>query len=228
MKILFKNKIIALLLAITAALSLFAACKMNRSYDEEEVASVSRELIKRSEVLNVIYYGEGIKYIEDASYANGAYYKADPIYLAAIGIETLDDLKKETREVFSEGLSNIMINTALAPFVDDSGVQRFSRYYQKFSALDDTPECIMVYKDAPVLLTSTLTYDYKTLKVLESAGDIVYVSIDAEVENKDGKRQKRQIKIGLIEEKSGWKLDTSTYVNYADLDYYYDMQNKEN
>ena len=160
-----KNKLFLLTLVVIFSLFLCISCSTDREYNEEDVLSSAENLIKKSEVVNEIYYGHGIEYYKDESTANGAYYQADFLSLRRFGVENINDIKKMTTECFTENLSNSMINNTLSSIQDEDGIQTFSRYYQKYSALDNTEECIMVYKDAIVYLTDKVTYDYSTLRV---------------------------------------------------------------
>ncbi|MBO7302742.1 MAG: hypothetical protein J6U68_00980 [Clostridia bacterium] len=215
------------LVVIISVFSLYS-CEDNREYDETEVKAAALELIKKSVSLNEIYYGEGISYVDDENLAVGPYYPADNNSLARFGIETVDDLVNKTKEVFSTEMSTMIYDTKLKPVYDSDGVIRgYSRYYQKYTEdKDPKPECILVYSEASSLLDDEVTYDYDTLRVKESKGEIVYVEIDVFVKTDDGKSQNKTLNIGLIEEADGWRLTSPTYTSYVDLDYYNQLQNK--
>jgi hypothetical protein len=83
---------------------------------------------------------------------------------------------------------------------------------------------MLVFRDAEVYLDGETEYDYSSLKALRSKGEVVYVSISATVYNSEGESQTRELEIGLVEEGGAWKLDTPTYIKYADLDYYDKIQ----
>lgn len=226
-----KRKIIGIILTLVViftSISLFS-CERNREYDEAEVVLAAENLIKKSITLNEIFYGKGIPYIDNAATALGKYYMADDIYLSLMGIETLSDLDKKNREVFSASLSDQIYNTKMKTVYDTDGtIKGYTRYYQKYSILDpDEPECIMVYKEAQVLLKDKVTYNYETLKATGSKGQTVFVEIEVVVETDDGKSQTKTLEVGLVEEKDGWKLSTPTYTTYADLDYYNNLKNKK-
>ena len=225
-----KDKILGILLTVVVILSMFTlySCEDNREYDEIQVKAAAEELIKKSVALNEIYYGKGISYVKDDSLAVGPYYPADNNSLMGYNIETVDDLLKKTKEVFSTEMSTLIYDTKLTPLFDSDGVMRgYSRYYQKYTESDKSkPECILVYKDAIVLLNDKITYKYDTLKVKESRGETVYVTIEVFVEKDDGKSQTKTLEIGLIEEEMGWRLSSPTYTSYVDLDYYNQLQNK--
>ena len=109
---------------------------------------LKRDLIKKSEALNDIYYGSGIACdINDTNNANGYYFPADILSLEKFGVTNIEDIKTLTRACFTTVQSNYMINTVLSPVKDDEGnIIQFSRYYQEYDSLDVNEEkCIMVY-----------------------------------------------------------------------------------
>ena len=184
-------KIKAFLLTIVVVFSVFctASCKgsgndsnkKDREYNEEEVVSAAKDLIKKSEVLNEIYYGHGIECdMGDISNVNGYYFPADILSLRKFGVETLSDIKELTRECFTEAQSSQMINTVLSSVKDSNGdIIFFARYYQEYDTMDMSLEkCIMVYSKYDVLLKDEVEYLYDTVRVCDVDGDIIYVEID--------------------------------------------------
>ena len=199
----------------------------NREYNEEEVITAAEKLIKKSEKVNEIYYGHGISYYADESTANGIYYQADFLSLERLGVDTVDDIKALTYDCFTKSISEDMISTTLGSVSDEDGIQTMSRYYQKYNALDNKPECIMVNKNAIVYLTDNVVYDYSSIRVSRVEGDTVFVKIDVTVTTEEDKTQTQELEIGLFEESDGWRLNSSTYTKYVDKDYYNDLQNKK-
>ncbi len=221
------KKIISILL-LAALLCSFISCgDKNRKYDENEVKLAAEELIRSSAELNRIFWGEGIGYIDDASFSVGYYYPADMFSLYNYGIETVEDLKKKTKKVFSEAYSQNIFSTVLSSLTDGDGIYAFARYYQKYSdAENKEPECIMVYSKAIVLLNDEVSYNFDTLEVVGSKKETVYVTLKVDVK-RDEKIQTRELKVGLIEEENGWRIDTPTYISYVENDDYEDLQDKK-
>lgn len=209
------KRIIALILALVSVFSLFS-CEKDREYDEAVVSAAAKTLIEKSKNLNRIYWGSGIEYIEDLNYKNGYYYRASTYDTHTLGFDTISELKEITRKVFSNDYSNNIFSTTLTSISDETGIQTYARYVQKYEDVEQTiPEYILVNSNARVLLDSKVEYLYDTLKVIGSKGQTVYVTLNAEV-SKNSKTQIREIKIGLIEESEGWRIDSPTYVNYFD------------
>lgn len=219
-------KIKALLLTLVVIFSTFTmnSCKKeekDREYNESEVLAAAVDLIKKSEVLNEIYYGHGIEYdIGDTSNANGYYYPADLISLDKFGVTNVDDIKRLTRECFTVGQSDYMINTTLSPIRDSNGdIVYFARYYQEYETLNQNVEkCIMVYSKYEVLLKDKIEYLYDTVRIFDVDGETIYVNIDVKVTNSEGNVQEKTLKIGLIEEKNGFRIDTPTYARNSQFE----------
>ena len=208
-----------ILLTLVVIITLFSlsGCKKDREYDEAEVLIAAKTLIEKSEKINELFYGKGIAIIDDKSYANGNYYMADPLSVEQYGISTVDDMKELVRECFTSSYSNLVINTTLSSVSDDSGIQGLARYYQKLSALDDSPECIMVLNDSErVMLKDTVKYKYDTVRVIGSEGDHVKVTIDVTVINPDDKTQDKTLEIKLLEENGERRIDSPTYTRYTE------------
>ena len=219
------KRIVCLILLLVTTFSLLTSCTKNRKYDEEEVKAAARELIKKSENLNEIFWGEGLDYTDDKNNANGYYYEASFSSLQKYGFSTIKELEDMTRATFSNEYSNIILSTTVSSIVDEDGLQILARYYQKYEDLEGTvPQCIMVYSIANVLLRDKVEYDYESIEVTGSKKETVYVNINCTVTTNDGKKQDKVLNIGLIEEANGWRLDTPTYATYNRE--YYD-KNKE-
>ncbi len=222
-----KTRITSFLLTVVIILLSFSmfSCAKNREYDAAEVEKEAESLIKASILLNYIYYGEGIPATTDSTNASGYYYPADTSFAASYGIQTINDLKKKTKEVFSSSMYNVIMETKLGESASESGeFLGFARYYQKYNTLTDEPECIMVYKNADVILKDTLEYDYDSIRAVESKLETVFVEIDVVVTTSAGKKQEKTLTIGLIEESGGWRLATTTFTTYFDSDYYDELK----
>ena len=221
------KKIISLLTLFALLCSLISCGEKNREYDESEVKQAAEILISKSAALNQIFWGEGIGYISDSSYSVGYYYPADIFSLYNYGIETVDDLKEKTREVFSFAYSQNIFSTVLSSLNDGDGIYAYARYYQKYSdAEEKVPETIMVYSKALVLLKDEVRYNFDTMEVIGSKKEMVYVTLTVDVV-RDENTQTRALKVGLIEEEDGWRIDTPTYMSYVENSDYEDLQDKK-
>ena len=186
----------------------------DREYNESEVHSSAVELIRKSELLNEIYWGYGIPYENDTNLSNGAYFPADDIYLKKIGIMTLEDLKEKTREVFSTDMCEWVFESTLSSVGTGTGVF-LARYAQKWGGVNlDEPEYILVNKNHRVMLTDKVEYDYDSCKVIGSNGNFVTVSIECKVTTEDGLTSDNTILVDLVEESNGWRIATPTYTVY--------------
>ena len=210
-KIIFKITLILSVLIMTAGA--LVSCG-DRKYDENEVKAAAKQLIADSVVLNEIYWGEGIAYDDDKNFSDGVYYQA--IYTSHYqhGFTTIADLKRITKKTFSKEFSETVFSTVLSSITDGNEIF-LTRYYQKYNTLDGkTPECIMVHSEWEPVFTSEVEYDFESIKVLGSEKETVFITIDCTVTKDALLPQKRTVKISLIEEEDGWKIDSPTFVNY--------------
>lgn len=203
-------RLLCLILLISFALG---AVSCNRSYDEEEVLSEAKTLMKRAEKLNFIYFGSGIRYYEDED-AKGYYRKASESHLSELGFSTVDELKQMTEQTFTDAYSEVIYTTMLSALKDDTSVVTPARYYQARDEKTGEPTHIMVYSAFTPLLRDSIEYDYSSMWVSGVKKERVYVTVTATVTNKDGQSQSTDIVITLVEEEDGWRIDNPTYANY--------------
>ncbi len=209
------------IIVVICLLFSFTSCARDREYNEEEVLKAARELIKKSEKLNELYYGDGIAHTGDESTAEGYYIRADANSLAYFGVSTKDDIIRITRETFTQDYSNRLIMTKLESVKDtDDVIRSYARYYQKYSVLDETePECLMVYKNAKVYLVDKVEYKYDTLRVSDVEGESIFVTLDVEITDPDKRTQSSTLTVELIEEANGFRINSPTYKRYDDGTY---------
>ena len=195
----------------------------NRKYDEVEVKAAAIELIKASVKINDIYYGEGIRFLEYSENNVSLYCEADPTHLAELGFSTINELKKMTKEVFSEAHAEGMFSGTFS----GKGTSQMSRYYQQNddNRVDPKPLYIMVHREYDPLMKGEMTYNFDTLTITGSKREYVNATIDVTV-TLDGKTQTHTLNIRLVEEEGGWRLASTTFTNYNEYqDIYNDLQN---
>lgn len=186
----------------------------NREYDKAEVEAAAELLLNDSKLLNYIYWGKGIPYVDNKNLASGNYYPADENYLASIGISTIEDLKILTEKTYSDGVCKWIYSTVLSSVYSDTTVAGLSRYEQVWGGKNnDEPEYIRVYTEADYWLVDEIEY-HPSVEALRSEGEVVYVLVLATVTSPEGKVMNTNLEIGLVEEDDGWRLDTPTYARY--------------
>ena len=220
-------RIVSLALAILLLFSVLVLSSCNRRYNEEEVLAAGKELLKSSEMLNIVYFGSGIKYF-DSDEEIGYYRKSNTQHLETLGFSTIDELKKLTEETFSVKYTETVYSTILSSLTTETTLVSPARYYQAYDEKTGEASCIMVYTKFAPLLKGTVSYDYDSLRVDGSKKENVYLSVDATVTNEEGKSQATTITFSLVEEESGWRINSTTYANYnASKDRYDELKDKE-
>lgn len=207
------KRIISIALVLISLLTLISCG--DREYDENEVKAAAKHLISESALLNEIYWGDGLPYSEDKNTADGVYYEAMYYYHHNLGFDNIAELKAKTAKVFSNGYCANIYSTLLDGIQDGDKAILLSRYYQKYSATDGkTPQAIMVNSTWEQLLVGEVEYDLESIKVIGSEEKFVYVTLNATVKLTGYEPQTREIRVSLIEEEDGWRLDSPTYLNY--------------
>ena len=223
-----RRKLISLLLVIVALLSLFSLSSCNRRYDEEEVVAAAKVLLKDAELLNKVYYGSGIKYLDVENNFSKYYRRADSTHLNELGFSTIDELKALTEKTFSIGYANNIYSSILYGLQEEDGtVITPARYYQHTQ--EETGESyIMVYTEFKQMFVDSIVYDYDSIKAEKSKKENVYLSVNATVTNSKGQSQQVTLTITLIEEVNGWRICNPTYANYNALkDRYSELEDKK-
>ena len=220
------KKIILIAVAVLVVFSIIIAICLaprDRKYDEAEVRAAATALIKASEKLNDIYYGDGIKFLEYSENNKSLYCEADPTHLAELGFSTINELKKMTKEVFSEAHAEGMFSGTFS----GTGTSQMSRYYQEYddNRVDPKPLYIMVHREYDALMKGDMTYNFDTLTITGSKREYVNATIDVTV-TLDGKTQTHTLNIRLIEEEAGWRLASTTFANYNEYQDIYDELQK--
>ncbi len=222
------KRILSVILMFSVMISvILSVSSCNRRYDEEEVESEARDLLRKAELLNEIYYGNGIRYI-DTDGSTGYYKQADTSHLEELGFTTLDGLMALTEQVYSEDYASVIYSTVLSSITDDSGLVRPTRYYQAYDEDTGAASHIMVYSAFEVMMKDSVVYDYNSLHATHSKKEKVYVSVMATVTNSDGESQEVEIIITMFEEEYGWRIDGPTYANYNPYqDLYNDLKDND-
>ena len=210
------KKLFTVLMIMALSVATLVSCgESNREYDEAEVKAAAKTLIEASSLLNEVYWGDGIPYNDNKNTSDGVYYEAEYIYHHRLGFDNIAELMELTEKTFSKDYSQSIYSTLLNSIQDGDKAIILSRYYQKYSAADGkTPESIMVNSTWVKIFLDDVTYDYDSIKVIGSEGEKVYVTINATVSRAELDPQVREIRIALVEEDAGWRIDSPTFLNY--------------
>lgn len=199
----------------------------NREFVASEVEAAAKILIERSIDFNEILYGKGIEYEDDHS--NSIYKPAADAALQKYGIRSVEDLKFKLSEVFSSGyIDQINKSDIFNPVVDDGGVRRYTRYFDKTDEDGNTK----LFVNAVYDYVLKNTYEYITdPKAVRSSGDVVIVkaTVRATIKDEEGNVKKARDfdhEIKLVEESSGWRIHSSTYIVYNEYTDIYEEMTK--
>ena len=209
MKRQFIKKIFSSAMIFILLLGMLTSC--NRRYNEEEVLSAAKELLKAAEKLNYVYYGEGIRYL-DGEETLGIYKEADAQHLSELGFSSVAELKILTEKTFSKEYSNIMYSSILDTLRNGENIVGYKRYYDVKSKTGE--QIVMVNTVHKPLLNSTIVYNYDSIKVERVKREKIFLNVNATVSDKNGSSRSVDITITLVEEEAGWRIDNPVYANY--------------
>ncbi len=215
------GKILFVLVLFSALLTSFASCG-DRKYDEGEVIAAADRLIRKSAVIEDILYGKGFDLSLSGDSGVG-YKRVDPNsvkYYADLMGESFTDLaglRAVISNVYTAGYASDIFSLVLSGSINTD-----TRYYQNGSDIMASQTYKQKKKDE-------IAYHYETLRVDGVDGEKITVAIDITITTKEGKSQRRTIKVDMLEEASGWRLDTSTFAVYNEnYESYKDLENQLN
>lgn len=210
------NVTLHILLIFVILISSIGLYSCDKKYDEAEVKEALSELLTKIGVLNTVYYGNGIDYYSSGE-SDGVYHEANFLHLNTLGFSTIAELKTLTRQVFTEEFSQQIFATKLENMGEGDILIQQARYYQKVD-FDGSNICIMVDSTAVSIFDDRMTFDLDSIRVEGSKRDQVICYVDVEVSNQDGDHQTKTLKVILLEESDGWRIDNPVFANYSDND----------
>lgn len=217
-----------LILAMLVPVLNLTSC--DRKYDEAEVKAAATALLKESEMLNGVLFGQGIATVTGPN-TNGAYHEADYLHLVSLGFTTIEELRARVNKTFTAEYAELIFSTILSPINVDGVAVANTRYYQKYAdeMTKTDPVCIMVFRDYEYVFRDTVVYDYDSIRVTDVKKQTLYISVDLTVtDREDEQSQRRTLTFELIEEADGWRINSPTYMNYnAYADKYDDLKDQD-
>ena len=215
------KKIIAVILSLITLLSLIS-CEVDREYDEDEVITAARELVERSYSVNELLWGEGLEFGEDGV---GVYKAATSDSLKKYGIGSVEDMKNKVREVYSSSYSEKIFTSDIFTSVKiDNVIKGYARYSQKYGENDEPTE-ILVRTDYDFSLKGSYVYK-DVFEVVDVEGEIIVISATVTATSHTGNTKDISCELRLIEEESGWRLVSPSYVVYNEYTDIYEDLNK--
>ena len=206
--------ITSVILIISLIVGAMIASFGDRYYSEEEVIAAANELLPTAGKLYSIYYGNGISYIS-SGYSDGDYREADPVHLATLGIESVQDIRDLSYATFSSAYCENIFSNYLESYEENGIVYNWARYSQVYDITDiEKPAYILVYSKHNGIFEDRMTYDFSSIKAVRSKGQYVYMTVDVIVESIDGESQTATISFTLFEEPTGWRIASPAFANY--------------
>ena len=192
-------------------LSVFTLSACGKSgLSADEIRETYKELVEASYVLNEIYYGEGLPYIEDEDAVAALHGLAEgtdvsvhymPVSKEA-PFQTESEIREATAAIFSPAVCETMYEIAFTGVsTEDESMIAFARYIEQDAFLTVRIDL------AETALRVGRTYDFSAMTVVADEPDRITASFPSFL---DGKKSVN-VKITMIKTADGWRLDSPTY-----------------
>ena len=188
---LIKSVFSLMLIAIMAISLVGCGCS---KISEDEAFTIVKDLVERSYELNVIYFGEGLKY-RDSGNPNDEY---GPV-LETEKYILKSSLEKATREVFAEGDATSVIKMAFTG--GQSAINQNSVMPRYVTRNDD--DLLYVNKNYEPVVAEISEYNYQTLEITKISRRF----IEAKIKTTKG----IEVNVSVINENGAWRLNSRTY-----------------
>ena len=214
------KRILWIILCLILILSCAVSCKKEpeeqepREYSENEVLMAAKGLLLDCGEVNRILWGVGIPVSEsEDAQKKGNYTEVDPDWAQMMGIFSVDDLRAFCKEVYAEDICQMVEKTVFSPVKDsEDNVISLVRYYDQSN---DGKKYLMVNTKSTVYFERDAEYLTDTLKIKEVKGEKIYLTVDVLVYNEQNQTQTRTLTFSVLEQGSGWRLSTPTYMTYV-------------
>jgi hypothetical protein len=214
------KRILWIVFCLTLLLSCAVSCKKEpepetpREYVESEVQTAAEGLLLNCGEVNHILWGVGIPVSErEDAQKKGNYTEVDPDWAQMMDIYKVDDLRAFCREVYATEICEMVERTVFSAVKDsEDNVISLVRYYD---STEDGKSYLMVNTKSTVYFERDAEYLIDTLKIKEVKAEKIYLTVDVLVYSEQNQPQTRTLTFSILEEESGWRLSTPTYMTYV-------------
>ncbi len=191
--------------------------------DQEAFIPAAKQLLRRAETVNTIWFTEQGIPEKEGGYEYGKYKEIDKYALQKMGFQSLDEVKAETAEIFDSETYAYIEALIFSP--DEYEVGAVKRYIVHKTIPENkdeaSKETIMRYTGAREYLSDIVVFHIDTLAVVSvenrNGKKRITVSVDITVENKDGQTREMKSEPFLFTEENGvFKLAALICVPYGD------------
>jgi FtsH-binding integral membrane protein len=132
--------------------------------------------------------------------------------LALYGVSSVEDIKARLSEVYSEATAAWVVGTVLTSVKEQSQVLTYARYYddKKMEGVNFVP-VLMVRENHDQMAFGKASYTDYVLK--SSSRKEAVFTVDITVTDGKETRVFSDVRITMVKEKNGWRLDTTTYAS---------------
>lgn len=200
---------IALAAVLLLSVCLLSACG-GSGLSEDEIRDTYRDLVEASYVLNDVYYGDGLPFVEDEKavatllgLAQGTDLSVNYMPVAKESpLQTEDEIREATAAVFSPDMCALLFEIGFTGVsTDDEARVAFARYIQQDGFLTVRIDL------ADSAMNVSRTYDFDQMTVIADEVGRIRASFPSYL----GGEKSVDVKITMVKTADGWRLDSPTY-----------------
>lgn len=189
------KRLLSLIMALLLVTGALCSCKR---VEDDEAYAIVKDLVDRSYVLNVIYYGEGLPHNPDEHYEGDYYYvREDAAYTVR------NDVLVETKAVFSESIADELIEIYFAG-TNSYGVALYARYVTGATGF------LAVNPDYENVVKKVYKYDTSRLTIEKIKRNEIKATVPAIVDEGESPFEIEVI-VKYDKDIGEWRLDSPTY-----------------
>lgn len=182
-------------------------------YEDEEIISAARSLIEASYEINDIYFGDGLKILDEETEKSGDEDEKDMKYYTVdteCGYSSIRDIREATLKVYTEEYSEYLFKLAFTGFSIQMGeedeAESYSVAYARYlEGAGGYLSARRISDDEKLDLSRT--YNLDEIKVLKQRKGYATISVPSFVDGEESDDVDLKLKIT----DDGWRLDEPTY-----------------
>lgn len=198
-------KIVVFSLLLSLLVPSFAGCARE---SDGELLAIAEDLLKKSEAVNTICFGDGLSGMEEGGYPMTGYAEVTEEDRVKYGVSSVEDIRALARAVYTVSACDHIDTVIFAPVQTENTYLSFRRY---FDAADGDKTHLMVKKVYEPLAKGEVSY--QNLRIASHGRSRAEVLVDITVTEGEESRIEKDVIFSLRYEDGAWKYDTLTYAS---------------
>ena len=220
------KKLLSVFCLLSLVFSLVSCGDTPIEINEDEFLPIAAELFERAEKLNGFFFEKEGMPLRTAGFSSGNYKEVDLYELRKLGFESLDAVKEENRNVFSEREARFNEEYVFSPEnlseggFSETRYQRYFVYRNPGNEDDENNGKILAFTGNVDYLSDNIEIHTDTIRIVsaiksgKTGETVVTVTADQSVTNGEKTQRQTALTFRFVSEGDEWKLDTSVSLVY--------------